>query len=102
MMNEPLDVDYHNRETIDMIMEKADSSLFYNFRHLKNFKAMTKNVGTIWSYRWPEGDEIEMFDKLSGKTLFKCGHNPHFAEYLCSLHNMSDRLIKEVESKYVG
>ena len=83
-----------------MKMEIANSDLFYNLRHLKVFRERTKNDGNVWSYRWPDGDEIEMFDKLTDKPLFKMGHDVHLAEYICSLHNMSARLIKEVESKY--
>jgi len=100
MISDNLDVDYHYRETVDMRMEKADADFFYNFRHLKQFKKMVKQNDTVWSFQWHDGNEIEIINKLTGDVLFKCGHNPHFAEYVCSLHNMSSRMIKEVESKY--
>lgn len=86
----------------DIKMEAANPDLFYNLRHLKTFKENTKQKSTVWSFRWPVGEDIVIFDKVTGKTLFTVGHDPHFAEYLVSLHNMSERLIKEVESKYDG
>lgn len=83
-----------------MILEKMENDLFYNLRHLKTFKDSSKNQNTVWSYRWPDGGDIEIYIKPNGKTLFKvAGHDPQLAEYICSLHNMSNRLIKEVESK---
>ena len=83
-----------------MMFEKMESDLFYNLRHLKTFKELTKNNDTVWSYRWPDGGDIEMYDRLTGEVLFKVGHNPQLAEYICCLHNMSNRAIKEIESKY--
>lgn len=85
-----------------MIMEKMEENLFYNLRHLKLFKETTGNEGTVWSYRWPDGGEIEMYNKVTGEALFKVGHDPRLAEYICSLHNMSRKMIKEVESKYAA
>jgi hypothetical protein len=95
------DVSLHYRETSDMIMEKADENLFYRLRHLKTFKDITKNTDTIWRYKWPDGGNIQVYDKTTEKTLFELGHDLQLAEYLVSLHNMSKILIKEVESKYV-
>lgn len=89
-----------SRDPNSMIMEKMENDLFYNLRHLKTFKQSSQNQNTVWSYRWPDGEDIEVYIKPNGKTLFKLGHDPQLAEYICSLHNMSNRLIKEVESKY--
>lgn len=84
-----------------MIMEKMSDNLFYNLRHLKTFKRLSNNENNVWAYRWPDGKEIEVYDKKTKQTLFTVGGDVHFAEYLCSLHNASNILIKEVESKYV-
>jgi hypothetical protein len=84
----------------NMIMDKIEDDLFYNLRHLKIFKSSTNNNDNVWAYRWPEGGDIEMYDKKTDETLFKVGHDPRLAEYICCLHNMSKKLIKEVESKY--
>lgn len=84
-----------------MIMHKMQDDLFYNLRHLKDFKKNSNSTNTVWNYRWPDGKDIEMFDKETGKVLFTVGGDLILAEYICSLHNMSLLLIKEVESKYV-
>jgi hypothetical protein len=77
-----------------------ENELFYNIRHLKTFKDITKNSKTVWAYRYPNNRQIEVYDKNTGNILFMFGHDLQFAEYVCTLHNMSGRLIKEVESKY--
>lgn len=84
-----------------MIMEKMDNDLFYNLRHLKTFQDLSKNKDAVWAYRWPDAGDIEVYDKASNKFLFNLGQDPHLVEYICSLQNMSNRLIKEVETKYV-
>ena len=83
-----------------MIMEKMNENLFYNLRHLKQFKKLTNNDAIVWAYRWPDNGQIEVYNKKTEKTLFLFGHDVQLAEYVCCLHNMSNRLIKEVESKY--
>mgnify|MGYP006266911799 CR=1 FL=1 len=85
-----------------MKFEKMENDLFYNIRHLKTFQESSGSVDTVWSYRWPDGGDIEVYNRLTDKTMFKLGHDPQLAEYICSLHNMSCRLMKEVESKYVS
>jgi hypothetical protein len=93
-----LDVSLHYRETSDMIMEKANSDLFYNLRHLKMFKERTKMQKNRWFIRWDDGKNVVIYDN-DNKTICEL-EDIVMAEYICSLHNMSDRLIKEVESKY--
>ena len=78
-----------------------DSELFQNIRHMKDFAELTKQQNTKWSYRWPNGGEIEVFQLPRGLTLFKLGHDVHLAQYICDLHNMRETMIDEVESKYV-
>lgn len=78
-----------------------DNELFQNIRHMKDFKYMSKNENTVWKYRWPNGKNIELYDARTKETLFTLGHDAHLAQYICDLHNMSDKLIDEVESKYV-
>ena len=84
----------------NMIMEKMNENLFYNLRHLKQFRKITNNDAIVWAYRWPDNGQIEVYNKKTDKTLFLFGHDVQLAEYVCCLHNMSNRLIKEVESKY--
>lgn len=93
------DVDYHFRETTDMIMEKANSNLFYNLRHLKMFKERTKMQSNRWFIRWDDGKNIVVYDN-NNVTICELD-DIVMAEYICSLHNMSGIMIKEVESKYV-
>jgi hypothetical protein len=92
------DVSYHYRETSDMIMEKANSDLFYNLRHLKMFfRERIKSSKTKWICSW-DGTDIQILDKNDNVVCHL--DDIVMAEYICSLHNMSDRMIKEVESKY--
>lgn len=83
-------------------LQKMEENLFYNIRHLKTFKEITKNEAIVWGYRWPDGKPIEVFNKHNNELLFTLGHDIQLAEYICSLHNMSNKLVKEVESKYVS
>ena len=78
----------------------TDSELFQNLRHLKDFKYMSKNEDNVWAYRWPNGKNIELYDTRTKQTMFTLNHNVHLAQYICDLHNMSNKLIEEVESKY--
>jgi hypothetical protein len=92
------DLDYHYRETSDMIMEKANADLFYNLRHLKMFKERTKMEKSRWFITWDDGDRIIIHDER--KQVICDLDDILMAEYICSLHNMSFMLIKEVEDKY--
>lgn len=92
------DLSYHNRETSDMIMEKANADLFYNLRHLKMFKERTKMQKNRWFVRWEDAKEIVIYDD-ENRTICELD-DIVMAEYICSLHNMSFMLIKEVEQKY--
>ena len=83
-----------------MIMEKMENDLFYNIRHLKTFRKSSGNEDVLWAYRWPGGGNIQVYNKLTDRTMFTLGHDPQLAEYICSLNNMCERLLKEVESKY--
>ena len=94
------DVSYHYRETSDMIMEKANSNLFYNLRHLKIFKERTNMQKARWFITWDDGKNIRVHDEMNN-TICELD-NIVMAEYICSLHNMSNLMIKEVESKYAG
>ena len=98
-----LDVSLHYRETSDMIMEKANSNLFYNLRHLKMFKERVKMNQPRWYIRWDDGKQITVFTTIDGKDKTICELDDIvMAEYICSLHNMSNLMIKEVEAKYAG
>ena len=92
------DVDYHLRETSDMRMEKANPNLFYNLRHLKMFKGRVKMEKSRWFITWDDGDRIIIHDER--KQVICDLDDIVMAEYICSLHNMSFMLIKEVEQKY--
>jgi hypothetical protein len=94
------ELSYHNRETSDMIMEKANADLFYNLRHLKMFKERTKMEKSRWFITWDDGDRIIVHDD-SKKVICEL-NDIVMAEYICSLHNMSFMLIKEVENKYIS
>ena len=92
------DVSLHYRETSDMIMEKANADLFYNLRHLKMFKERVKMEKSRWFITWDDGDKIIIHDER--KQVICDLDDIVMAEYICSLHNMSFMLIKEVEQKY--
>ena len=82
----------------DIKMEKANPDLFYNLRHLKVFQDRTNSNKTKWFCSWDDND-IQIYTK--NNELVCRMDNILMAEYICSLHNMSQRLIEEVESKYV-
>jgi len=91
------DVSYHYRETSDMRMEKENSDLFYNLRHLKQFQERTKSDKTKWFCSW-DHENILIYDN---KNNMICKLDDIvLAEYITSLHNMSIRIIREVEEKY--
>ena len=92
------DLSSHYRETSDMIMEKANTDLFYNLRHLKMFKERTKMQKARWFITWDDGDRIIVHDDR--KQVICELDDIVMAEYICSLHNMSNLMIKEVEQKY--
>jgi len=82
-------------------LPKMEDDLFYRIRHLKTFQESSGSVDNVWSYRWPDGGDIEVYERFGKeRMLFKLGHDPQLAEYICSLHNMSSKLVKEVETKY--
>jgi hypothetical protein len=91
------DLSYYNRETSDMRFESADPHLFYNLRHLKQFQERTKSNKTKWFCSWDK-EHILICDNKSN-VICKLD-DIVLAEYITSLHNMSIRMIKEVESKY--
>jgi hypothetical protein len=78
---------------------KMENDLFYMMRHLKTFKTLTNNDDSVWLYRWPNGSSIEIYNKKTNEILCTV-ESPHIAEYIVSLHNSSNNLVKEVESKY--
>jgi len=79
-------------------METANSDLFYNLRHLKMFQERTNSNKSKWFILWDNGKDIVIHDK-NNKTICELD-DIVMAEYICSLHNMSERMIKEVESNY--
>ena len=91
------EVSYHYRETSDMRMEKANPDLFYAIRHLRMFQERAKMDKTKWFCSWDK-DDIQIYDKKD--NLICRLDDIVMAEYISSLHNMSARLIKEVEEKY--
>jgi len=81
-----------------MIFEKMEEDLFYNLRHLKTFKQLSNNEGSVWRIRWEDGKEIEVYNTKTNMSFNV--PDIHLAEYICTLHNTSYLMIKEVESKY--
>jgi hypothetical protein len=80
-------------------VNKISSDLYIQIRHLKTFKELSGNEnGGIWCIRWLDGQEIEVFNDKS-KMKFNVP-DIHLAEYIVSMHNYLNSLIKEVESKY--
>jgi hypothetical protein len=80
----------------------TDTEMFYNIRHLKDFQKLAKSDAVVWCYRWPDNSDIEMYNKKTGETLFTVGQSLHMAEYICSMHNLSTKLIKEVEIQHAA
>jgi hypothetical protein len=81
----------------DIKFEKADPNLFYNIRHLKQFQERTNSNKTKWFCSW-DNENILICDNKSN-VICKLD-DIVLAEYITSLHNMSIRMIKEVEQKY--
>ena len=81
------------------VKQKMNDDLFYDLRHLKIFKDLSKNNNTVWRIRWEDGKQIEIYNTATNMTFNV--PDIHLAEYICTLHNMSKQMIKEVESKYV-
>ena len=80
---------------------KMENDLFYMMRHLKTFKKLTHNDnGGIWCIKWNDGEDPMIYDDKDVSIKF---HVPdiQLAEYIVSLHNYSNVLVKEVELKYV-
>ena len=81
----------------DIKMEAANPDLFYNLRHLKQFQTRTKMDKSKWFCSW-DNENILIYDN---KNNMICKLDDIvLAEYITSLHNMSIRLIREVEEKY--
>jgi len=78
------------------------NNLFENLRHLKDFKEIIgKNKHDVWRVHWKDGGEVEI--KRAGDLVCKVpNHDVQLATYICSLHNMSNRMIKEVDEKYAS
>ena len=81
-----------------MIFEKMEDDLFYNLRHIKTFKKLSNNDDSVWRIRWEDGREIEVYNTINNVSFNV--PDIHLAEYICTLHNTSKMMIKEVESKY--
>jgi hypothetical protein len=81
----------------DIKFEKTDPNLFYNLRHLKQFQKRTNSDKSKWFCSWDK-ENILIYDN---KNNMICKLDDIvLAEYITSLHNMSIRMIKEVEQKY--
>jgi hypothetical protein len=81
----------------EMRFENEDPNMFYNLRHLKQFQERTNSDKTKWFCSWDK-ENIIIYDN---KNNIICKLDDIvLAEYITSLHNMSIRMIKEVESKY--
>jgi hypothetical protein len=91
---EPFAVNYN-----DIEFEKMNPELFYNLRHLKLFQERTKSNKTKWFCSW-DHENILIYDNQNN-MICKLD-DIVLAEYITSLHNMSIRLIREVEEKYAG
>jgi hypothetical protein len=76
-----------------------ENDLYYNLRHLKDFKKITGNDKSIWKIHWPDGGKIKIYCDNHAVCVVP-NHDIQLAEYIVSLHNMSNRLIDEVETKY--
>ena len=83
----------------DIRMENDKPDLFYNLRHLKMFQERTKMNKTKWFCSWDNND-IQIYDR--NNNLVCRLDDIVMAEYICSLHNMSNLMIKEVEQKYAS
>lgn len=72
--------------------------LFYEIRHLKDFKKLSGNNDSVWCWRWPDGaSKVEIYCKGAKKGLFNVD-NVHLAQYICDLHNLSGSMINHLES----
>lgn len=79
---------------------KMKDELYYTLRHLKTFKDISNNYnGGIWCIKWNNGENPMIYNDRNESIKFYVD-NIHLAEYIVSLHNYSEILIKEVESKY--
>lgn len=92
-----IDFGYDLEKKMEKLQKPEDDQLY---RHLKTFRTLTNNDDSIWRYRCPNGRDIEVYNDKTNEILFYLGHDPHLAEYICLLHNMSHKIIKEVKSKY--
>jgi len=79
-------------------MIKPDTKMFYDVRQLKNFQRMSNNKDIYWKIQddW-DGNDIWICDVKTKEKLFKINGDLNLAQYLCDLHNMVDRFIKELE-----
>jgi len=79
-----------------------ENELYYDLRHLKDFKKIiSENKHDVWRTHWPDGGEIEI--RRAGSLVCTIpNHDVQLATYICALHNMSGRMIKEVESKHAS
>ena len=76
-----------------------DTNLYENLRHLKDFKEITsKSKKDVWRVNWPNGQEIQI-RRAGDLVCLIPNHDIQLATYICALHNMSERLIRETENK---
>jgi hypothetical protein len=79
---------------------KMENDLFYMLRHLKTFKDITgNNNGGIWCIRWNDGEDPMIYNDKDETIKFYVP-DIQLAEYIASLHNYNNELVKEIESKY--
>lgn len=81
---------------------KMENELYYDIRHLKDFKEMTgKGKVNEWRVVWKNGEEVKIC-RGNDVVCSVPNHDVQLATYICSLHNMSANLVKEVEEKYAS
>jgi hypothetical protein len=73
-------------------MTKPDTNLYYDLRHLKDFRNRSNNDNTVWLVRWPDGGNVEIYKKGECEPMLSLGHDITLAEYICDLHNLSEYL----------
>ena len=74
---------------------EMNSELFYDIRHLKDFKKRCNQENTIWSMTL-KNDNILIYDQFERQVML-LPNDVTLAQYILDLHNFSNRMIKEIE-----
>ena len=71
------------------------SDLFYDIRHLKDFKKRCSQENTIWSMTL-KNNNIMIYDQYQ-REIMLLPDDVTLAQYILDLHNFSNRMIEEIE-----